>query len=456
MAIFLMDERQHCVFMNAAAEVLTGYRLEEAQNRPLHDVVHHQRPDGSPYPLEECPIDRAFPEHARMQGEEVFVHKDGHFYPVAFTASPITDENGQPVGTIIEARDLTEERARDVALRESESRFRNMADHAPVMMWVTDPSGSCTYLNRQWYEFTGQTPAEAEGFGWLEATHPDDRALAHEAFVAANSERRPFRVEYRLRHVSGAYRWAIDAASPRFGDDGQYLGYVGSVIDIDERRQTEDRLALSEEQLRLALEVAEIGQWDVDQATGRMFWPPRVKAMFGISRDAPVTLDDFYNGVHPEDREKTSKAYASASDPVLRALYDVEYRTVGKEDGIVRWVAAKGRGLFDARGQCHRVIGTAIDITARKAVEIRLQQLNEQLEQEVARQTAERNRVWEMSPDLLAIMGFDGFLKAINPALGNNPGPRHRDIARHAFPRAGAPRRSPGRASRHGAPDARR
>lgn len=416
MAIFLMDDRQHCIFMNAAAEALTGYRLEEALDRPLHDVVHHQRPDGSPYPLEECPIDQAFPERERMQGEEIFVHKDGRFYPVAFTASPITGDDGQPIGTIIEVRNLAEEKARETALRESESRFRNMADHAPVMMWVTDPSGSCTYLNRQWYEFTGQTPAEAEGYGWLEATHPDDRTRAHDAFVTANSERRAFRVEYRLQHISGGYRWAIDAASPRFGDDGQYLGYIGSVIDIHERREAEERLALSEEQLRLALEVAEIGQWDVDQSTGRMFWPPSIKAMFGISPDVPVTLDDYRDSLHPDDREKTLSAYASASDPSLRALYDVEYRTIGKEDGVVRWVAAKGRGLFDEQGHCYRVIGTAIDITARKAVEIRLQQLNERLEHEVAQQTAERNRVWEMSPDLLAIMGFDGFLKAINPA----------------------------------------
>ena len=416
MAIFLMDERQHCVFMNEAAEALTGYRLEEAIGRPLHDVVHHQRPDGTPYPLAECPIDQAFPERERMQGEEVFVHKDGRFYPVAFTASPIAGDDGQPVGTIIEARDLTEERAREAALRESEGRFRNMADHAPVMMWVTDATGSCTYLNHQWYDFTGQTIVEAHGYGWLEATHPDDRQRTEAAFVAANAKHEPFRFEYRLKHASGDYRWAIDAASPRFGDDGEFLGYVGSVIDIDERREAEERLAVSEEQLRLALEVAEIGQWDVDQATGSMFWPPRVKAMFGISPDVPVTLDDFHNGVHLDDREKTRQAYESASDPDRRALYDVEYRTVGKEDGITRWVAAKGRGLFDAQGNCFRVIGTAIDITARKAGELRLHQLNERLEHEVTARTAERNRVWEMSRDLLAIMGFDGFLKIINPA----------------------------------------
>ncbi|WP_162301988.1 hybrid sensor histidine kinase/response regulator [Croceibacterium ferulae] len=416
MAIFLTDEQQQCVFMNQAAEELTGYRSHEVLGHRMHDVVHHGRPDGSAYRVEECPIGLAFPIKERMSGEETFVHKDGHFYHVAFTASPILGDDGEPVGTIVEVQDITEQKARDEALRESESRFRNMADHAPVMMWVTNPDGYCTYLNRQWYEFTGQSVAGAEGFGWLEAIHSDDRQRAEEVFVKANADRTSFRMEYRLRHRSGAYRWAIDAASPRFNDAGEYLGYVGTVIDINDRREAEERLALSEEQLRLALDVAEIGQWDVDQATGSMFWPPRVKAMFGISPEVPVTLEDFLNGVHSDDREKTRSAYESASNPELRALYDVEYRTVGKEDGVVRWVAAKGRGLFDAQGVCYRVLGTAIDITARKAAELRLHELNDQLEQEVTERTAERNRVWEMSRDLLGIMGFDGLLKAINPA----------------------------------------
>jgi PAS domain-containing protein len=107
---------------------------------------------------------------------------------------------------------------------------------------------------------------------------------------------------------------------------------VGSVIDIDERREAEEKLALKEEQLRLALDVAEIRQWDVDHATGTMFWPPSIKAMFGISPEMPVALDDFHHGVHPDDQVKTREAYEAATDPEQRALYDVEYRTVGKED----------------------------------------------------------------------------------------------------------------------------
>jgi PAS domain S-box-containing protein len=138
--------------------------------------------------------------------------------------------------------------------------------------------------------------------------------------------------------------------------------------------QTEAALREREEQLRLATEAAEIGLWDVDVVNETLFWPPRVKAMFGISADVPVTMADFYSGLHPDDRQRVTEAFTAASDPSRRALYDVEYRTVGKEDGLIRWVAAKGKGVFDTDGLCVRVIGVAIDITARKRAEERLRE----------------------------------------------------------------------------------
>lgn len=130
MAVFLMDDRQHCVFMNRAAEKLTGYAFEETIGRPLHDVIHHTYPDGRPFPLSECAIDRAFPEQAGTQGEEVFVHKDGSFYPVAFTASPIYDSETRVIGTVIEARDISEqkrnEESRRLLMNEVDHRSRNV------------------------------------------------------------------------------------------------------------------------------------------------------------------------------------------------------------------------------------------------------------------------------------------------------------------------------------------
>lgn len=138
-----------------------------------------------------------------------------------------------------------------------------------------------------------------------------------------------------------------------------------------ELRDALARLGESEERLRLAVDNAEIGFWDVDLVNDNLIWPARTKAMFGISPDVPVTMEDFYNGLHPDDRERTRAAYLAAADPNERALYDVDYRTIGKEDGLERWVAAKGRGVFDAQGRCLRVAGTALDITERKAAELR-------------------------------------------------------------------------------------
>ncbi|HEY0428849.1 MAG TPA: ATP-binding protein [Pyrinomonadaceae bacterium] len=126
LAFFIMDASQHCVFMNPAAEDLTGFAFEELQGKPLHYFVHHTRPDGSPYPLEECPIDRVLPQNYRQQGEEIFVRPDGSFYPVAFTASPIR-ENGKTVGTIIELRNVEQE-------RESAHELRTIAEEREKLL----------------------------------------------------------------------------------------------------------------------------------------------------------------------------------------------------------------------------------------------------------------------------------------------------------------------------------
>lgn len=160
-----------------------------------------------------------------------------------------------------------------------------------------------------------------------------------------------------------------------------------------ERVGAEARLRESEERLRLAVDNADIGFWDVDTVHNTLIWPPRTKAMFGISADVPVSIQDFYDGLHPEDREATVEAFAAAVDPERRALYDVDYRTIGREDGIVRWVAARGRAVFDATGRCLRFTGTAVDVTARKAAEEELRELNATLEARIAQAIAEREDV---------------------------------------------------------------
>ncbi|WP_338763952.1 ATP-binding protein [Massilia sp. METH4] len=145
-AMFVMDHRQQCVYMNPAAVALTGYTLAEVQGAPLHDFVHHTRPDGSPYPLAECPIDRAAPANMQERGEEVFVHKNGTLYPVTFTASPI-HRNGRVVGTVIEVQDarvaIAQERERE-ALHRIGLLILQELDHEKIVQAVTDTATALT------------------------------------------------------------------------------------------------------------------------------------------------------------------------------------------------------------------------------------------------------------------------------------------------------------------------
>lgn len=253
-------------------------------------------------------------------------------------------------------------------LHESEARIRAFADAVPAMLWETDPTGHCTFLSREWYSFTGQTEAEALGLGWTSATHPDDQAEAARIFLRANTSREEFRLEYRLRGARGEYRWALDVGRPRFTATGEYLGMVGAVIDIDERKQAEEAFTASEVRRQLALEAAEVGMWHVDLATGAIQSDARFRTIFGA---AVADYPELFAIIHPGDVPAVQEAIAAATRPDDPAPYAIEYRIV-QPDGSLRWIAAKGRSHIDASGSINRAVsfdGTVADITDRKNAE---------------------------------------------------------------------------------------
>ena len=160
--------------------------------------------------------------------------------------------------------------------------------------------------------------------------------------------------------------------------------------ELAERRRAENELADSEARLRLATEAAEIGTWDYDPASGELRWDVRCKQLFGLSPEADVSYEgSFIAGLHPDDRERANAAVQRALDPEGSGRYDIEYRTIGIEDGEQRWIAASGRAFF-APGQGVRFVGTVIDVTNRKVTEERLHQLNERLEEQVEAEIAKR------------------------------------------------------------------
>jgi len=143
-------------------------------------------------------------------------------------------------GVVVYFHDVTERKRAEASLRESEERFRTLADTVPVMIWLSDAENLGTYFNRPWLEFTGRTLDEELGFGWTTAIHPDDRPRAVEYCEARFAAREPFQMEFRIRRADGEYRWVLDTAAPRFAPGGEFAGYAGSCIDITDRKQAEE------------------------------------------------------------------------------------------------------------------------------------------------------------------------------------------------------------------------
>ena len=149
--------------------------------------------------------------------------------------------------------EITERKLAEQRLLESERRFQMMADTAPVLIWMTGTDGLCNYFNKPWLEFTGRTIDQELGLGWLEGVYPDDRQGCFDGFLPAFHERKPFRMEYRLRRADGEFRWVIESGIPRYTGDGEFAGYIGSNIDItDLKRAAEERERLRQLQVELS------------------------------------------------------------------------------------------------------------------------------------------------------------------------------------------------------------
>jgi PAS domain S-box-containing protein len=184
--------------------------------------------------------------------ETIFVTRSG-FPRTLLSSAERVEINGKDC-VLMASSDITERVQAQQALKESEARFRNMADTAPVMIWVAGIDKGCYYFNQQWLDFTGRTMAEQLGDGWVGGIHAADLEGCLQMYSAAFDSREPFRMEYRLRRADGAYRWVIDSGTPRFSPAGKFLGYIGSCVDITDRKESEAAVVEAHEQLVLAHE----------------------------------------------------------------------------------------------------------------------------------------------------------------------------------------------------------
>ena len=223
---------------------------------------------------------------------------------------------------------------------------------------------------------------------WKQRIHPDDLAKAEAAIRAAMKTAAPYASEYRVVWEDGSIHWVAGFGRFYFSPQGEPFRMMGMVQDITERKQVEERLAISEERLRLATEAADIGMWFWDLKEDQLVWTDCCRRLFGLTPDTAISYDRFLKALYPEDRERTD---ATVREAVLQKQdYNIEYRTVWG-DGSVHWILAKGRAAYSEQDEPIRMMGTAQEITDRKLAEVSLReqalelaQINDQLTQTTA------------------------------------------------------------------------
>jgi len=211
------------------AEDAIGEGLRENGYEEWHAAMHERE------------IDQVVATKERVRGEVAFPHATLGDRIYDYILAPVFNEMGDVVAVSGTTRDITEIKRAEATITESETRFRNMAEGSGILITVASETGDVIYINKAWSVFTGKSIQELLGFGWSDLVHPDDKSHYLSLYKEALKKQVPYTGEYRILRKSGEYRWLLTSGSPRFEPDGSFTGYIGSSIDITERKQNEQR-----------------------------------------------------------------------------------------------------------------------------------------------------------------------------------------------------------------------
>src|SRR3989449_2902581 len=315
-------------------------------------------------------VQHMFEHGGEYESEYRITRPDGSTRWILGHGSVELDERGKPAFARGVSRDITKRKIAEEELRESEARFRTVADSAPVLIWMSGPDKLCTFFNKGWLDFTGRTMEQELGKGWTEGVHADDLDHCLEVYENSFNARQPFTMEYRLRRNDGEYRWVLDNGIPRFAHDGAFLGYIGSCIGITERK-------LAEEKFRLVIDAAPNAMIMVDSAGVISFANAPAATVFGyslselIGRDIETLIPERFRDRHVGYRK------GFLSQPSSRAMGAGRDLFGRRKDGSEFPVEVGLSPIHTTEGLF--ILASVIDITARKRAELEQQPQNMEL-----------------------------------------------------------------------------
>jgi len=284
---------------------------------------------------------------------------------------------------------VEEQKQSERAFRESEKRFRLVADTAPALIWMADTDKLCAYFNKPWLDFTGRSMEAELGNGWAEGVHPADLQKCMDTYWQAFDRREEFRLEYRLRRHDGEYRWVLDIGVPRFDQHSSFIGYIGCGVDVTERKHAEEALRESEAYLSEAQRLTHTGSgaWQVPGGDA-LYLSDEWYRIYGFDSKAGLSVwNDRLQRMHPEDRAKVEET----KDRAIRGKsdYEVDHRIL-LPDGTVKYTHTVGHPVLNARGDAEQFVFTMMDVTERKRSEEALSTMSRRL---IAAQEQERARI---------------------------------------------------------------
>ena len=296
------------------------------------------------------------------------------------------------------------------ALHDSREHFHYAIELNTQVLWTADIDGKLDYVAQRWREWTG---GNGLGTSWLDDIHPEDVPRALAAWSEALGSGQPLDQEMRVRRQDGRYRWVHSRAYCRLDERGQPVKWYGSCEDIDEHWQARNALLDSEAQFRSLASTMPNQAW-LAHGSGATYWVnEQVCEYTGQSLKSLVT-SGFRHCVHPDDVQATQKSWERAV--ATASAYEHEFRMRRASDGAYRWFLARALPLFDEAGTVLRWVGTNTDVQEQKNVLEKMAYLNSSLEVEMANRTADRDRMWRLSTDIMLVADLAGMIIAVNPA----------------------------------------